>query len=79
MSLYDEFKAAGCRIGSHESDMYVRADDTARAITKAAFHEKRLAHWPTLFRSEAPDDNGALFYEFPFGYSPWWRERGMQS
>ena len=74
-TLYQELKRAGCRIGNHESDLYVKADDISRPIIRQAVADKRLAHYPTLFRSQHPDDNGALFYEIPFGYAPFWEAR----
>lgn len=77
-TLYDDLVAAGCRIGSHESDLYVKADDTSRALINAAVRERRLSHKPTLFQSTHPEDAGALWYELPFAFSPFWRNRGLE-
>ena len=78
MTLYDSFIAAGCRVCFHESDLYVQASPEARAIIKAATDAKELSYRPVLFRSEDPEDNGAFFYEFPFAYTPFWRNKGFK-
>jgi hypothetical protein len=77
-TLYDELQAAGCRTGNHESDLYVKADDVSRPIVHGAVKAGRLATKPTLFQSTHPEDLGAIWYEIPFAYSPFWRERGLQ-
>ena len=77
MTLYDQLIAAGCRTGSHYSDLYVKADEFSRAIIKAAQADGRLVTRPTLFRSEDPADDGSMWYEIAFGYSPFWRKKGL--
>ncbi len=74
MTLYEELVAAGCRIGNHESDLYVRADDISRPIIHAAVKAKRIAR-PALFASQRPDEKGQLWYEIPFAYVPFWEIR----
>jgi hypothetical protein len=72
-SLYEELKAAGCKIGNHESDLHVEATTLAREIilrrTNGGCVASRNA---TLFRSEDPRDGGALFFDCPFSYLPWY-------
>ncbi len=79
VTIYDVLINAGCRVGSHESDLYVKADDVSRPIIAAAIKDRRLATKPALFQSNHPEDNGALWYEIPFGYSPLWRARGLRA
>jgi hypothetical protein len=69
-TLYDEFLAAQCELDHHESDLYVKADRVSRAIIAAARADRRLATYPTLFRSE-----GALWFEVAFAWAPFWRRR----
>lgn len=76
--LYDELKAAGCRLGNHESDLYVKVDDISRPLISEAAKQKRIRRQPTLFRSIHPEDAGALWYEIPFAFSPFWRARGLK-
>lgn len=75
-TLYDELIAAGCRVGNHQSDLYVKADETSRPIIAAAVKSRRLANKPTLFQSQHPEDRGAIWCEIPFAYSPFWRRDG---
>jgi hypothetical protein len=77
-TLYDELSVAGCRIDSHESDLYVKSDKVSRPIIAAAVKDRRLATKPTLFQSTHPEDRGAFWYEIPFAYTPFWRNRGLE-
>lgn len=67
--LYDDFKAAGCEIEGHESDLYVRADGPARSIL--AKHRMRDGNLTASFFQIA----GATWIEIPFHYSPFWRAK----
>lgn len=63
MSLYADLLAAGCEIDHHESDLYARATEQARALVV------RHAARATPFRS--PRD-GRLWLEIPFAWDPYW-------
>ncbi len=67
MTLYEDLKAAGCQLDSHESDLYIRATDTAKRILRA--HNRQAS----LFRSEL---DGKLWFDVPFAYDPFWENRG---
>lgn len=75
-SLYDELRAAGCEIASHESDLYVKATTLAREIIRRRVDGGCIASRnATLFRSDNPRDNGALFFDCPFAFDPYWEKR----
>lgn len=78
-TIYEECRAAGCRIGNHESDLYIRADEIGRKVVKAAIDDGRIPRGNvTLFRSEVPEERRQLWYELPFAYDPWWAKRLAQ-
>jgi len=65
-AIYDELKACGAEIDSHESDLYVRETPETTAII--ARHKPYVA---SRFYS-----HGVLWVEVPFAFAPWWRRRG---
>jgi len=71
MSLYDELKAAGCPMDSHESDLYVYASPEAVAILER--HPERRS--VTKFYTDTVEPVG-WWLDIPFAYAPWWRKRG---
>lgn len=66
MDLYDELKAAGIPLDSHESDLYVLATPEAHAILKK--HGKTGA----LLSSFISQIDGRRWYDVPFAYKPFW-------
>lgn len=66
MTLYQELKAAGCKIDSHESDLYVEATMEARAIVK----KHRCKAYPFISQT----DRG-MWLDVPFMFDPWWKAR----
>ena len=66
MSLYSDLKAAGCKLDSHESDLYVKACPEACEIVS------RSGHIWDYFHS-ARDNK--LWIECPFAFDPWWLSR----
>lgn len=67
MSLYSDLKAAGCKLDSHESDLYVKASPEACRIVRAA----KSNVW-SHFRSQIDEE---LWIEVPFAFAPWWEKR----
>jgi len=67
MNIYNEAKAAGCRIGHHESDLYIEDSPKAREILK---RHKMPAK---TFRSE-----GASWLDVPFMYDPFWNKKARR-
>ena len=67
MTLYKDLKVAGCEMDSHESDLYIRATDTARRILSE--HNQPAS----LFYSER---DKSLWFDVPFAYDPFWENRG---
>jgi hypothetical protein len=68
MSLYETLKAAGCEVDNHESDLHVKATATATLILK------RFPEWRGV-SSFCSRLDGALWYDVPFAYQPWWDGR----
>jgi hypothetical protein len=66
MALYDELKAAGCEMDSHESDLYVLA--TAEAFLIIRKH-------PVTFTRFKSQKDGRYWLDLPFMYSPWWEHK----
>ena len=66
MNLYDDLKAAGVPLDSHESDLYVKATPDARRILAA--HGARF----TGFISQV---DKKLWFDVPVMYEPFWARR----
>jgi hypothetical protein len=76
-SLYEEMKAAGCKISNYQSDLHVEASTLAREIIRRRVDAGCVAAKnATLFRSEDPRDNGAWFFDCPFSFTPWYSRNG---
>jgi hypothetical protein len=78
MDLYERLKAAKVPLDSHESDLYVKVTPESTAIVAAYRREwaDQYGREPvavTTFASQT--DNGALWYDIPFAYTPWWEKR----
>jgi hypothetical protein len=71
MSLYEEMEKNGVEIDSHSSDLYVPVNDTTTEILSKYPLECRNS---SVFTSEI---DGKRWYDIPFGYSPYWKKRGM--
>lgn len=66
-SLYTLLKQAGCVLDHHYSDLYVKMDSASRDILLACLDRE-----PSVFTSEI---DGALWYDIPFAYDPYWEDR----
>ena len=65
MTIYDEMKAAGVEMDSHESDLYVKNTPEAREIVAGYEYKSNV----TGFTSQI---DGAHWLDIPFAYDPWW-------
>ena len=74
MTLYQKLLAAGCKMGNHESDLYVEATDTARDIIAAAQKEGNPVK-PGAFVNQV---EGGLWLDLPFCFDPWWEARAAR-
>jgi hypothetical protein len=63
-SLYQDMLAAGVKIDSHESDLYVEATPSSVAILKR--YPRCNASY---FRNNV---DGKLWIDIPFAYDPFW-------
>ncbi len=71
MTLYSDLLAAGCKLDSHESDLYVEATSTARMIL--ANHGKTVdGHNVQSFISQV---DGLRWLDIPFAFDPWYERR----
>ena len=66
MTLYEQLKAAGVPLDSHESDLYALATSEAHEIVLAS------CHMYSVFRNEL---DGKLWLDVPFAFDPWWKAR----
>lgn len=67
-SLYEELKAAGIKMDSHESDLYVLETPAVRGIiAQFPMHAKNA----TRFRDRR---DGKMWIDVPFAYDPWWKK-----
>lgn len=66
--IYEKLLAAGCEMSNHESDLYVKATETAREILKGYEHRENV----TTFKNNI---DGLTWYDVPFAYTPWWDKR----
>ena len=71
--LYDDLVAAGCKIDSHESDLYVEATNTSRSIIRQYANGGAKLNVSTFI---SPID-GKWWIEILFEYAPFWRSHGV--
>jgi hypothetical protein len=72
-SVYEALVSAGCKIDSHESDLYVEATPIAEKIIAEHIGSGEI-HGATHFRSAV---DGKLWADIPFAFEPFWKARGM--
>lgn len=65
--LYVALDAAGATLDHHESDLYTPVTDATNSLIARYYYRQMV----TTFR----DADGALWYEIPFAYLPFWRQR----
>lgn len=68
MRIYEEMKAAGVKIASHETDLYVPVNDITSAIVGRYEHKTIV----TTFRNQV---EGGEWYDIPFAYLPAWEAK----
>ena len=71
-TVHEQLKEVGCKLDSHESDLYVKDCTEAKVI---------IGNWEfydnvTRFRSQI--DN-CLWYNLPFANNDWWAKRATNS
>jgi hypothetical protein len=65
MSIYEKLKAAGVKMDSHESDLYIEATPQNLEMTRGELNR-------SFFTSNV---DGKFMIELPFAYAPWWIAR----
>jgi hypothetical protein len=68
--LFAAVQALGIEYDHHESDLYVPATLTSKAVIEA----HGLSY--STFRSNI---DGGLWYDVPFAYTPWWNKRSRKA
>ena len=67
-SIFDQMKAAGVKIASHETDLYVPVNEVTRAIVGTYEHKSNV----TTFTNQV---EGGQWYDIPFAYTPAWEAK----
>ena len=78
MELYDACVAAGLEIDHHESDLYVKKTPAAIFVLSEFNYDpelKKLDKYRGVSTFKSSID-GSEWFDIPFAYLPWWRERG---
>jgi hypothetical protein len=65
MSIYQELKAAGVPLASHESNLYAKATPEARKILQGYEFKNNV----TAFINQV---EGGIWFDIPFAYEPFW-------
>lgn len=65
-SLYQQLKESGCRLDSHESDLYVK---------KSAMSDAILAGYEGQKSTFISQIDGKTWHDLPFQYSPFWDKK----
>ena len=73
-TLYDELIAAGVKTDHYESTLYFPADERTREILTRHPVDKKNA---TIFIANNTEPGERVWFDVPFAYSPFWRNRGM--
>lgn len=68
MDIYEQLKAVGVPIGSHESDLYAEVNAKSREIVSGYEYKCNV----TTFRNQI---TGTLWYDIPFAYTPFWDQK----
>ena len=80
MTLYEtvlEKKVPAEDIDNHESDLYLRATSTTRSIMQEFLKKNKNPPQSRFTWSTFTDERGSPWYEIPFAYIPFWKERGV--
>lgn len=68
MTIYERLKAAGEEIDNHESDLYVRATPSARAIIHEFIRENPYQNVSYFIDKQT----GAMWADLMAAYDPFW-------
>lgn len=66
MSIYEQMKAAGVEIASHETDLYVPVTEETTAIVNAYEFKTNVTRFISNIEPHVP------WYDIPFAYEPGW-------
>lgn len=69
-TLYEDLRDAGVKICNHCSDLYFEYTDVSREILSRHKDQIKLS---SLFMSQHPGDNKAVWCDTSFAYDPFWQ------
>ena len=66
-TIYEDLKAAGVKLNSHESDLYAKVTPESKAIVDKYEYKNNVRQ----FNSQI---DGQQWYDIPFAYDPFWEK-----
>ncbi len=63
-TIYQQLRAAGVQLDSHESDLYARVTPASDRIVAGYEHRDNVRRFF--------GDDGAVWYDIPFAFDPFW-------
>ena len=70
MTIYQQMKAAGVPMDSHQSDLYAKVTDESRAIVDAYEFKANVKTFTSTY-AYGP----GLWYDIPFAFDPFWQNK----
>jgi hypothetical protein len=71
-TLFQELTAAGCEIGSHESDLHVKCCE--KALTIIVDHVLLPGSTLQMPNQFVSNTDNSLWWDIPFAYDPFWQK-----
>lgn len=68
LTIYEQMKATGAYMSSHESDLYVEITEETSKIVENHEYKNNI----TTFHDEVTQK---MCYDIPFAYTPWWEKK----
>lgn len=67
-SIYDQLKAAGVPLDSHESDLYAKVTPDSKRILADYEHKSNVRQFQSQIDKE-------MWFDIPFAFDPFWANR----
>lgn len=67
-TIYEQLKAAGVPLNSHESDLYAKVTPESKAIVEKWEHFQNASQFTSQI-------DGQRWYDLPFAYDPFWKAK----
>jgi len=72
MSIYQRLKEAGIPISNHCSDLYCK-------VTRESTRILSQYEYNSMVRPFRNNNDGAIWYDIPFAFDPYWQQRGVSA